>query len=174
MVDRDGNAISFINSLFAEFGSGIMAPKSGVMLHSRGSIFRVVPGHPNAIAPRKRPLHTIIPGMLFKNGRAAMPFGVMGGHYQATGHAHILSHLLGAGLDPQAAAELPRSFAYGEGLQLEARIPEETAAELARRGHRIIRPAKPLGGCQAIRIDRERGVLIGGSDPRKDGFAFGY
>ena len=174
VVDRDGNAISFINSLFAEFGSGIMAPKSGVMLHSRGSIFRVLPGHPNAIAPRKRPLHTIIPGMLFKNGRAAMPFGVMGGHYQATGHAHILSHLLGAGLDPQAAAELPRSFAYGEGLQLEARIAEETAAELARRGHRIIRPAKPLGGCQAIRIDRERGVLIGGSDPRKDGFAFGY
>ena len=174
VVDRDGNAISFINSLFAEFGSGIMAPKSGVMLHSRGSIFRVVPGHPNAIAPRKRPLHTIIPGMLFKNGRAAMSFGVMGGHYQATGHAHIVSHVLGAGLDPQAAAELPRSFAYGEGLQLEARIAEETAAELARRGHRIIRPAKPLGGCQAIRIDRERGVLIGGSDPRKDGFAFGY
>lgn len=174
VVDRDGNAISFINSLFAEFGSGIMAPKSGVLFHSRGSIFRLLPGHPNAIGPRKRPLHTIIPGMLVKNGRAVMPFGVMGGHYQATGHAHFLSHLLGAGLDPQAAAETPRSFGYGKAIQLEPTIPTGTATELERRGHKIAWTDKPLGGCQAIKIDYDRGMLVGGSDPRKDGMALGY
>jgi gamma-glutamyltranspeptidase/glutathione hydrolase len=174
VVDRDGNAISFINSLFAEFGCGIMAPKSGVLFHSRGSSFRVMPGHPNAIGPRKRPLHTIIPGMLVKNGRAVMPFGIMGGHYQATGHAHYLTRLLRGGLDPQAAAEAPRSFAYGGVLQLEPTIDTGTAAELERRGHAVVFTEKPLGGCQSILIDCERGVLIGGSDPRKDGIAMGY
>jgi gamma-glutamyltranspeptidase / glutathione hydrolase len=174
VVDRDGNAISFINSLFAEFGCGIMAPESGVLFHSRGSIFRVVPRHPNAIGPRKRPLHTIIPGMLMKNGRAVMPFGVMGGHYQATGHAHYLTRLLRGGLDPHAAAEAPRSFAYGGVLQLEPTIDPATAAELERRGHAVVFTEKPLGGCQAILIDRERGALVGGSDPRKDGLASGY
>ncbi len=174
VVDRDGNAISFINSLFAEFGCGIMAPESGVLFHSRGSSFRVVPDHPNAIGPHKRPLHTIIPGMLVKNGRAVMPFGVMGGHYQAAGHAHFLARLLTGGLDPQAAAEAPRSFAFGGGLQLEPTIGPGTAAQLERMGHKIVWTTKPLGGSQAIQIDCERGLLVGGSDPRKDGMALGY
>jgi gamma-glutamyltranspeptidase/glutathione hydrolase len=174
VVDRDGNAISFINSLFAEFGSGIMAANSGVLFHSRGSSFRVLPDHPNAIAPHKRPLHTIIPGMLVKNGRAVMPFGVMGGHYQAAGHAHFLTRLLREGLDPQTAADAPRSFAHAGVLQLEPTIDTGTAAELERRGHAVVFTEKPLGGCQAIWIDHERGVLVGGSDPRKDGVALGY
>jgi gamma-glutamyltranspeptidase/glutathione hydrolase len=174
VVDRDGNAISFINSLFDEFGSGIMAPESGVMLHSRGKMFRIEPGHPNAIAPGKRPLHTIIPAMLMRGGQAVMPFGVMGGNYQAVGHAHVLSHMLDRGLDPQAALETPRSFSFGGVLQLEPTNDRGVAADLARRGHHVVFTERPLGGGQAIWIDRGKGVLVGGSDPRKDGMALGF
>ncbi len=173
IVDRDGNAISFINSLFHDFGSGILVPGCGVMLHNRGIGFSLDPAHPNAIAPGKRPLHTIIPGMLLHDGKAVMPFGVMGGHFQSIGHAHLLMQMLDLGLDPQAAAEAPRSFAFDGVLALESTVPEAIVRNLARRGHRVARTGA-LGGCQAIWIDRQRGCLIGGSDPRKDGCALGY
>lgn len=173
-VDRDGNACSFINSLFSAFGTGILAPECGVLLHNRGTGFRTIPGHPNAIAPRKRPLHTIIPAMLVKDGRAVMPFGVMGGHYQAVGHAHFIHRLLDRGMDPQQAAEQPRILPLNGLLQVERGNPDGIVADLGSRGHEILMVDVPLGGCQAIWIDRDRGVLMGGSEPRKDGLALGY
>jgi gamma-glutamyltranspeptidase / glutathione hydrolase len=174
VVDRQGNAISFINSLFHLFGSGLVEPETGVLLQSRGTSFNLRPGHPNAIGPRKRPMHTIIPGMLRKDGRILGPFGVMGGHYQAAGQAALVSGLFDRGLDVQAAIDAPRFFAWDGVLQLEAAIGEETARDLARRGHRIERPGDPLGGGQAILIDHARGILTAGSDPRKDGMAAGF
>ena len=174
VVDRDLNAVSLINSIFMGFGSTIYAPGSGVLLHNRGAGFRLTEGHPNTLAPRKRPMHTIIPGMALENGRPVMPFGVMGGHYQATGHAQLISNIRDRGLDVQQAIDAPRSFAYDGMLELEPRHGPEIGAELAALGHRIAWVDAPIGGGQAIYIDHARGVLVGGSDSRKDGYALGY
>ncbi len=174
VVDRDGNACSFINSLFQGFGSGILAPKSGVMLQNRGFGFRVQRGHPNCIAPRKRPMHTIIPGMVMKDGQAVMPYGVMGGHFQPMGQTLFLTNLLEHGLDIQEAIDLPRLFPYQGKLEIERGIPADVVDRLARMGHVPTLVDRPHGGGQAIWIDRQRGFLVGGSEPRKDGMALGY
>ncbi|MCA0998469.1 gamma-glutamyltransferase [Alloyangia pacifica] len=174
VVDAEGNAISFINSIFHGFGSTRLDPETGVLFHSRGASFRLIEGHPNAIAPHKRPMHTIIPGMLCKDGVAVMPFGVMGGQYQAAGHAAFLSGVLDLGLDLQAAMDAPRSFAFGDGLQIEPSVSEEARAELEARGHKLKVMDSPIGGSQAIRISEETGLLSGGSDTRKDGMALGF
>lgn len=174
VVDRDGNACSFINSLFQPFGSAILAERSGVMLQNRGFGFRVERGHPNCVAPKKRPMHTIIPGMLMQDGQAVMPYGVMGGHFQPMGQSLFLTNMLEFGLDIQQALDLPRLFPYQGKLQVERGIPAEVVRELARMGHATELTESPHGGGQAIWIDRKRGCLIGGSEPRKDGLALGY
>ena len=174
VVDQDGNACSFINSLFESFGSGILAEGSGVMLQNRGFGFRVERGHPNCIAPRKRPMHTIIPGMVCKDGQAVMPYGVMGGHYQPMGHTWFLTNFLQYGLDIQEAIDLPRLFPLKGKVQVERGISSDVTARLAKLGHELELVERPHGGGQAIWIDRARGCLVGGSEPRKDGLALGY
>ena len=174
VVDKDGNACSFINSLFENFGSGILAHQSGVMLQNRGFGFRVERGHPNCIAGGKRPMHTIIPGMLMKDGRAVMPFGVMGGHYQPVGQSWFLTNFLEYGLDIQQSIDLFRVFPYGGKLQVERGVPDEVVRKLTAMGHVPEVVERPLGGGQAIWIDHGRGVLMAGSEPRKDGLALGY
>lgn len=174
VVDRDGNMISFINSLFHSFGSTRIDPATGIMLHSRGNSFRLIEGHPNAIGPKKRPMHTIIPGLLRKDGDAFGVFGVMGGQYQAAGQAALLSGLFDRGLDPQAALDAPRSFAFNGALELEATYPDEVLRDLSGRGHTVHRAVEPFGGGQLILVDKEHGCLIAGSDIRKDGCALGF
>ncbi|MEX2648371.1 MAG: gamma-glutamyltransferase [Alphaproteobacteria bacterium] len=174
VVDGQHNAVSFINSTYWSFGSGIVGPKSGVVLHNRGTGFVLDPRHPNVIAPRKRPFHTIIPGMLARDGRAIMPFGVMGGSYQPFGHVHLLTNLLDHGMDPQEALDLARVFHRDDNVVVERGVPEASRAGLVARGHKVVEADEPLGGGQAILIDWKRGVLTGGSDPRKDGCALGY
>ena len=174
VVDRDGNACSFINSLFEGFGSAILAEQTGVMLQNRGFGFRVERGHPNCIAPRKRPMHTIIPGMLMHDGKAVMPFGVMGGHYQPMGHSWFLANFLEYGLDIQEAIDLPRLLPRLGKLQIERGIPADAVTRLTRMGHDPELVERPHGGGQAIWIDRDRGCLVAGSEPRKDGLALGY
>ncbi len=176
VVDKDMNTCSFINTLFSNFGAGLMAPKSGVMLTNRGQGFTLEEGHLNCIAPNKRPLHTIIPGIVGQGDDAVMTFGVMGGHYQAFGHMQFLTKLLDFGMDIQEAQDAPRVFAIDNSMdvEMEGTLPAEVIAGLEKLGHRRIAPAKPIGGSQAIWIDRKNGVLTGGSDPRKDGCAIGY
>lgn len=174
VVDRDGMACSFINSLFAGFGCGLVTPQSGIVLQSRGAGFNVIEGHANAIAPTKLPFHTIIPAMVTKNGKITHSFGVMGGSYQAMGHGHVLSNMLDYGMDPQAALDDPRIFWDADGnLEIEPTISASVVEGLRSKGHTCSHDALHGGG-QIIQIDHEQGCLIAGSEPRKDGHAAGY
>lgn len=177
VVDKDRNCASFINSIFHPYGSGLIDPASGVLFHNRGQSFSLQAGHANCIGPRKRPLHTIIPGMATRNGRVELVFGVMGGHYQAMGHAHFLSKVIDYGMDIQAASDLPRLFPVPgtKSVECESTLPADVRQELESRGYEFARPGQAaIGGAQAIRIDWERGALFGASDHRKDGCALGY
>ena len=173
VVDRDRMAVSLIYSIYDGFGSGLASAKFGINFQNRGAGFTLKPGHPNELAGGKRPMHTIIPAMLGKAGRITMPFGVMGGSYQPCGHARFVSNLLDYGMDQQAAIDAPRSFSGPKGMQVERGYSDQVRAELAQMGHQVSIPEIPLGGAQNILID-ESGILIGASDPRKDGCAIGY
>lgn len=174
VVDRDGMAVSLIYSVFHSFGAGLASSKFGLLFQNRGAGFTLERGHPNEAGGGKRPMHTIIPGMLREGGRVTMPFGVMGGAYQPTGHARVLTNIVDYELDPQAAIDAPRSFSDAGQMKVERGYPDAVRQELAEMGHDVIVPEMPLGGAQAIRIDHARGVLEGASDPRKDGAAIGY
>jgi len=174
VVDKDRNVCSFINSIAQPFGAAIVSNKTGVLLQNRAGGFRIQPGHPNCIAGGKRPLHTIIPSLLTKGGRAVMPFGVMGGQYQPVGQTHVLTNILDYGSDLQEAIDMPRGLHYEGVYQLEDSVPAWIVDGLKKLGHKTVSVVGPLGGGQAIWIDWDKGTLTGGSDPRKDGCALGY
>ncbi|MCE8517418.1 gamma-glutamyltransferase family protein [Ruegeria pomeroyi] len=173
VVDRDRMAVSLIYSIFHGFGSGIASEKFGILLQNRGAGFTLEPGHPNEMAGGKRPMHTIIPGMLREGADILTPFGVMGGAFQPSGHARFVSNLVDFGMDLQTAMDTPRAFADAGELKLERGYAAAVRQALADKGHKIVTPEVPLGGAQAIRI-RPDGVLEAASDPRKDGCALGY
>ena len=175
VVDKDGMAVSLIYSIFATFGSCIASDKFGILFHNRGSGFNLTSGHVNEAGGGKRPMHTIIPAMRRTAGKIDMAFGVMGGQYQATGHAQLMSNVTDFGMDIQEAIDAPRAFAdpISGNLNVENTIPEAVLSALAEKGHRIHVSDTPIGGAQAILMDHQNGTLIGGSDPRKDGLAIG-
>ena len=178
-VDGEGNACSLINSVFSDFGTGLVVPGTGIALHSRGASFSLDPSHPNVLAPKKLPFHTLIPGIATKNDELWLSYGVMGTVQQAQGQIQVLSNMIDFGMSPQESLDAPR-FSYRplEGkVGLEPRIPSEIAEELRARGHRIvITESHPLyfGGGQVIARDAETGALTGGSEPRNDGCAVGW
>ena len=167
-------AVSFINSLFDEFGSGIVTAKTGIVLHNRGKSFVTDAQHPNCIASGKRPLHTLVPAMVLRNGKPYMAFGVMGAHFQPMGHVYVMSNMFEYGMDPQEALDAPRVFFEGDALLTEETVPQHVVAALQRLGHRVEQRHLPWGGGQIVVMDRDHGVLIGASDGRKDGMALGY
>ena len=174
VVDEKRLAVSFINSVYWGFGSGVVTERTGIALQNRGACFVTDPAHPNCIGPGKRPLHTIIPAMVKKDGLIDMSYGVMGGDYQPMGHMTVAVNRYVYGMDPQEAIDWARYFPKAGKVQLESGVPPHVRDGLAARGHALETPPEPLGGGQAIAIDRKLGMLIGGSDPRKDGFALGY
>ncbi|AWB49868.1 gamma-glutamyltransferase [Gemmobacter aquarius] len=173
VVDRDRMAVSLIYSVFWGFGSGFASDKFGINFQNRGAGFSLAEGHANEAAGGKRPMHTIIPGMLREGGRVTMPFGVMGGAYQPNGHVRFLSNLVDFGMGVQQAMDAPRAFGALDGMKVERGYSDAVRARLAEMGHEVSVPDEPIGGSQAIFIGTD-GVLVGGSDPRKDGCALGY
>jgi len=177
-MDKERNAVSFISSLFMHFGSGVVPEGTGFSLHNRGYSFSIDPSHPNHLAPGKRPMHTIIPAMLFNDDRFLMSFGVMGGDMQVQGHAQFLANIIDFGMNLQEAMDAPRvRHVQGKEVYFEDGIPEKTVKELEKRGHQRYVPkleqGNQVGGGQAIYFDREHDVLLAASDRRKDGSAIG-
>jgi gamma-glutamyltranspeptidase/glutathione hydrolase len=174
VADGAGNVVSFINSIFGHFGSGVVVPGTGITLQNRGSSFSLDPAHPNRIEPGKRPFHTLIPGLVRLDRDDWAAFGVMGGYMQPQGHLQVLSNLLDYGMPLQAALDAPRWRYLDDGsLAVEDRFPEGLLPKLARRGHDVVvEPASEFGGGQITRL--ADGVVSGATEPRKDGTAAGF
>jgi gamma-glutamyltranspeptidase/glutathione hydrolase len=189
VVDEHGGAVSLIESLYMPFGSGIVAEDTGVVLHNRGAYFSVVAGHPNVYAGGKRPLHTLSPPMVLRDGLPELVFGTMGGDGQPQIQVQLLHQLYDRGLNVQQALDMPRwisgrhtiagrpDIGLGESVIVESRLDPALIADLRERGHRV-HPIgdyrNEMGHAHAIAVDRERGTLAGGGDPRADSLALGY
>jgi gamma-glutamyltranspeptidase/glutathione hydrolase len=175
-ADASGMMISYIQSNFMGFGSGVVVPGTGISLQNRGGTFVLKPGHPNQVGPRKRPYQTIIPGFLTKDGKPVMSFGVMGGTMQPQGHAQVLVRIADYGQHPQAACDGPR-FRFVQGMDVsveEGGFPDATLEELQRRGHRLVHVDDyNQFGCAQL-IWKTEGGYIAASDPRRDGQAAGF
>jgi gamma-glutamyltranspeptidase/glutathione hydrolase len=171
-ADEEGNMVSFIQSNYMGFGSGVLVEGTGIALQNRGSDFSLDPAHANALAPGKKSYHTIIPGFLSKDGEPVGPFGVMGGYMQPQGHLQMVMNMVDFGLNPQAALDAPRwQWKEGKTIEVEPSFPDHLAQALVRRGHHIVRSAHPFnfGRGQIIWRNPESGVLVGGTEPRTDG-----
>ena len=186
-ADSRGMMVALIQSNYTGFGSGYVIPSLGFGIQNRGALFALQPGHPNVLAPGKRPFHTIIPAFLGREGRPLMAFGVMGGDMQPQGHAQIVCNLVDFGMDLQEAGDAPRFYHTGSSeptgttmtdgglLHLESGVPMEVRRELLRRGHRLVETTgTAFGGYQAIWRDPATGVYFGATESRKDGIALGY
>ena len=177
-IDRDRNAVSLISSIYTAFGSGMVVDGTGIVLQNRGRSFSLNPNHPNRLEPHKRPMHTIIPAMVFKDGHFLMSFGVMGGDMQPQGHVQFLINLIDFKMNLQEAVDAPRvRHMQGKEVYLEEGISRKAAAALQEKGHQIIDVSpsvNQVGGGQAIYLDHAQNVLLGASDRRKDGCALGF
>ncbi|MDF2959377.1 MAG: ggt [Paenibacillus sp.] len=171
-ADEEGNMVSFIQSNYMGFGSGVVVPDTGIALQNRGADFSLNPAHANALGPGKKSFHTIIPGFLTKDGEAVGPFGVMGGFMQPQGHVQVIMNTIDFHLNPQAALDAPRwQWKEGKTVELEPGFPDAVAQTLQRKGHTIVRNPSSLsfGRGQIIWRDAATGVLVGGTEPRTDG-----
>ena len=173
-ADGQGNVVSLIQSLYDAFGSGVVAGETGIALQNRGALFSLQSGHPNLVAPGKRPFHTLVPAMVMKDGRPWLSFGVMGGDMQPQGHVQVLVNLIDFGMNVQEAGEAARYRLAGGNVALESAFGPDTRSALQKLGHKVTTGFGMWGGFQGILIDPKTGVLMGGSDPRKDGLAIGF
>ena len=180
-IDNEGNACSFINSVFSNFGSGLVVPGTGIVLHNRASLFSLEPDHPNSLTGGKRPYHTIIPAMATQNGDLTLCYGVMGGFMQPQGHLQMINNMVDLNMNPQESIDALRFQVVGEGVVLEEGVNQSVVKELQSMGHTVNLMAGPqrggsggMGGAQIIYRDPNTGVLWGGSESRKDGCAVGW
>ena len=175
-ADKNGNLVSFIQSNFMGFGSGVVEPETAIILQNRGHLFSVDENHPNSIGPHKRCVHTLMPGMIVKDGNPYAALGLKGGHVQPQVQVRIITSVIDFGMTPQEAISAPRfNHIEGSKVGLEPGIAQATRDELVRRGHQIVGGnAESFGGAHAIVVNPETGAFIGGSDPRKGGCALGF
>jgi gamma-glutamyltranspeptidase/glutathione hydrolase len=174
-ADADGMMVSYIQSNYAGFGSGVVVPGKGIALHNRGYGFTLEDGHPNQLAPGKRPFHTIIPGFLLRDGEAVGPFGVMGGFMQAQGHAQVIVNTIDYGMNPQAALDAPRwRWNAGKDITVEADTDAAIVEGLRARGHEVTCQNDVSFGKGQIIWKLAGGGYVAGTDKRADGAAVGY